>query len=295
MLPHTIPALRNVMTSLKREGKISDDSFILFVDDGSNDATWSIITENASDELKGIRLSKQCGHQAALLAGMETALPDCDLIITIDSDLQDDPGIIPKMLEKYDDGADIVFGVRHHREEDSWLKKNSASFFYRTMKNLGVESVYNHADFRLMSSRAVADLLDYGERNLFLRGLVAQLGYRQECVYYDRAPRIAGESKYPVRKMLDFAIDGITSFSVRPVRMLFWMGIAFMLTAFFMGCYVIFRYFSGETIEGWTSLMLSIWFCTGILLMGLGVIGEYIGKIYIEVKKRPRFRIIERI
>lgn len=311
MLPHTIPTLMKLLSSLKQEGKIADDSFLLFVDDGSSDATWSIITEYASKEnasnseksgegknpkkIRGIRLSKQCGHQAALLAGMETALPDCDVCITIDADLQDDPDTIPEMLEAHEKGADIVFGVRRHRDNDSWLKKSSASFFYRTMRNLGVESVYNHADFRLMSSKAVADLLDYEERNLFLRGLVPLLGYRQECVYYDRNPRIAGKSKYPFRKMFDFAIDGITSFSVRPVRMLFWLGIAFMLTAICMGCYVIFRHFSGETIEGWTSLILSIWFCTGMLLMGLGIIGEYIGKIYIEVKKRPRYRIAERV
>lgn len=295
MLPQTIQTLRNVLDSLKREGRISGESFLLLVDDGSSDATWRIIKGNASEDIRGIRLSKQCGHQAALLAGMETALPDCDACVTIDADLQDDPEVIHAMLEKFEEGADIVFGVRRHRDNDSWVKRHSASAFYSTMRNLGVDNVCNHADFRLMSARAVADLLDYGERNLFLRGLVAQLGYVQECVYYDRAPRLAGRSKYPLRKMLDFAIDGITSFSVRPVRMLFWLGIAFMLTALCMGGYVIFRHFSGETIEGWTSLMLSIWFCTGMLLMGLGIIGEYIGKIYIEVKKRPRYRIVERV
>lgn len=294
VLPLTISTLQSLLSDLKDKGVISPESFLMFVDDGSDDHTWSLITSNSSETVRGIRLSRHCGHQAALIAGMEEALPHCDACITIDADLQDDVSVIPEMLDKFYEGADIVYGVRRTRHTDSWIKKNTASAFYSTMRRLGVENVMNHADFRLMSSRALADLLDYEERNLYLRGLIPMLGYRQEMVSYDRAPRCGGESKYPFRKMLDFAIDGITSFSVRPVRMLFWLGIVFMITALAIGIYVLVRHFTGETIAGWTSLILSIWFCTGILLMGLGIIGEYIGKIYIEVKKRPRYKVTER-
>lgn len=294
-LPITINTLSLLLTELKNKGIIASESYLLLVDDGSSDSSWSLISAKACNSIKGIRLNRHCGHQMALLAGLEEALPSCDICITIDADLQDDINVIPEMLGLYKDGADIVYGVRRDRHTDSWLKKTTASTFYGTMRRLGVESVVNHADFRLMSSRAVADLLDYGERNLYLRGLVPLLGYRQEMVFYDRTPRCAGKSKYPFRKMFDFAVDGITSFSVRPVRMLFWLGIIFILTALAIGIYTLIRHFTGETIAGWTSLMLSIWFCTGMLLMGLGIIGEYIGKIYIEVKKRPRYRVADRV
>ncbi len=294
VLPLTITTLQSLLAELKDKGMISPESFLIFVDDGSDDHTWPLIASHSCESVRGIRLSRHCGHQAALIAGMEEALSHCDVCITIDADLQDDVSVIPEMLDKFYEGADIVYGVRRTRHTDSWIKKNTASAFYSTMRRLGVENVMNHADFRLMSSRALADLLDYGERNLYLRGLIPMLGYRQEMVFYDRAPRCGGESKYPFRKMLDFAIDGITSFSVRPVRMLFWLGIVFMITALAIGIYVLVRHFTGETIAGWTSLILSIWFCTGILLMGLGIIGEYIGKIYIEVKKRPRYKVAER-
>lgn len=295
ILPTTIAELSLLLDTLKREHKVADDSFLLFVDDGSTDATWQTIKNHASPSVKGIRLSRHCGHQEALVAGMEAALPHCDACVTMDCDLQDDPAVLPEMLAAYAEGADIVYGVRRDRHTDSWLKKSTASAFYSTMRSLGVESVANHADYRLMSARAVGDMLEYGERNLFLRGIVPLLGYRQEIVYYDRIPRRAGESKYPLRKMFDFALDGITSFSVRPVRMLAWLGVAFILIALGIGIYTLIRYFSGETIEGWTSLMLSIWFCTGVLLLGLGILGEYVGKIYIEVKKRPRYKVAERL
>lgn len=295
MLPHTIPTLLAELSRLVETELISPESFLLFVDDGSADSTWKIISTNSSQSLKGVRLSRQCGHQTALLAGLEEALPHCDVCITMDADLQDDVSAIPEMLHIFKNGADIVYGVRRDRHTDSWLKKTTASTFYDTMRRLGVESVSNHADFRLMSSRAVADILDYEERNLYLRGIIPLLGYRQEKVYYDRAPRKAGRSKYPLRKMFDFAVDGITSFSVRPVRMLFWLGILFTFTALGIGIYTLIRHFTGETIAGWTSLMLSIWFCTGVLLMGLGIIGEYVGKIYIEVKKRPRYKVADRV
>lgn len=295
VLPTTIITLRRKLSELIANGEISHASRLIFVDDGSSDATWKIISENADGLLGGIRLSRHCGHQMALLAGMDEALDSCDICITIDADLQDDVEVFSEMLQAYREGADIVYGVRRDRHTDTWLKKSTAAAFYSTMRHLGVESINNHADFRLMSSRAMEDILGYEERNLFLRGIVPMLGYRQEKVFYDRVPRCGGKSKYPLKKMFDFAIDGITSFSVRPVRMLFWLGILFTLTAFGIGVYSLVRYFSGQTIEGWTSLMLSIWFCTGILLMGLGIIGEYIGKIYIEVKKRPRYKVADRV
>lgn len=298
VLVSTTSTLRGVLHQLEEEGLINGKGKIVYVDDGSTDHTWMRIVEvSGSDDghapVRGIRLSRHCGHQEALLAGMERMCGEADAIITIDADLQDDVDIIPEMLRRYAEGADIVYGVRGDRGSDSWFKRVSARGFYNTMRRLGAECVANHADFRLMSGRAVTDLMDYGERNLFLRGIVPLLGYRQECVYYERKERTAGVSKYPFHKMLDFAINGITSFSVRPVRMLFWIGLAFMLTALGIGIYVLIRHFSGETIEGWTSLMLSIWFCTGVLLMGLGIIGEYVGKIYIEVKRRPRYRVAE--
>lgn len=295
VLPLTIAELTGLLEAMKRDGKVADGSFLLFVDDGSSDATWQTIGGHASPSVRGIRLNRRCGHQVALVAGMEAALPECDACVTMDCDLQDDPAILPEMLEAFNAGADIVYGVRRDRHTDSWLKKSSASAFYSTMRSLGVESVANHADYRLMSARAVGDMLEYGERNLFLRGIVPLLGYKQATVYYDRVPRKAGVSKYPLRKMFDFALDGITSFSVRPVRMLAWLGVAFIMIASGIGIYTLIRYFTGETIEGWTSLMLSIWFCTGILLLGMGILGEYVGKIYIEVKKRPRYKVAERL
>ncbi len=294
VLPSTIASLRRLLHELEEGGMVAPGSFLLFVDDGSTDATWSILDSESSARLRGVRLSRRCGHQAALLAGMAEALPEMDICITIDADLQDDISVIPEMITRFKEGADIVYGVRSDRHGDSWLKKHTAESFYATMRGLGVECVSNHADFRLMSHRAVTDLLDYGERNLFLRGIVPQLGYRQESVTYRRLDREAGKSKYPFARMVDFAIDGITSFSVRPVRMLAGLGLIFMLIGLVIGVYTLIRYFSGETIEGWTSLMLSVWFCTGVLLMGLGIIGEYIGKIYIEVKHRPLYRVAER-
>ncbi|MDE6792591.1 MAG: glycosyltransferase family 2 protein [Muribaculaceae bacterium] len=295
VLPSTNAILRQKLDEMISSGFISPGSFIMYVDDRSSDNTWKVIHALSSPEVRGIRLSRRSGHQCALLAGMGEALDKCDLCITIDADLQDDPEVLAEMVEKSLGGADIVYGVRKDRKTDSWVKRTTAGNFYRVMRGLGVDCVSNHADFRLMSRRSMEDLLEYGERNLFLRGIVSQLGYEQDVVFYTRRKRMGGYSKYPFRKMLDFAIDGITSFSVRPVRMLFWLGVAFMLTALGIGIYAVVRYFQGATIEGWTSLILSIWFCTGILLMGLGIIGEYIGKIYIEVKHRPRYRIVDKV
>lgn len=291
VLSATNASLCKLLDRLAEEGKITKESFVLYVDDRSPDNTWEVINSLAGEQAKGIRLSRHSGHQMALMAGLEHTLGSFDCSITIDADLQDDISVIPSMIDAYSHGADIVYGVRTNRMCDSRFKRITAAGFYSTLHKLGVECISNHADFRLMSARAVKDLLEYEERNLFLRGIVPRLGYDQEMVYYERKERTAGVTKYPFRKMLDFAADGITSFSVTPVRMLLWLGLAFTAIGLGIGIYTLVRHFMGETIEGWTSLMLSIWFCTGVLLIGLGIIGEYIGKIYIEVKHRPRYKI----
>lgn len=303
-LPVTHHALSETMRRMIDAGEVSADSFILYVDDGSHDHTWDVITsfsgsgqgsngKETSVLTEGIRLSRNFGHQYALLAGMEHVVDNCDTCVTIDADLQDDPTVIPDMIRAYKKGAEVVYGVRSRRENDGWFKKHSAHAYYRLLNALGVDCVYDHADYRLLGSQALAMLLEYKERNVFLRGIVPQLGFRQEKVYYRRGERKEGRSKYPFGKMLEFAADGVTSFSVTPVRMLFWLGLIFMATAFGVGIYVLIRHFNGETIEGWTSLILSIWFCTGVLLFGMGILGEYVGKIYVEVKKRPRYKISE--
>lgn len=275
-------------------GTVSTESYILYVDDGSIDTTWKRISAAVSrtpGEVRGIKLSHNVGHQNALLAGLEAAAADCDFSITIDVDLQDDPYVVPEMIEKYKTGSEIVFGVKRNRASDSRFKRKSAVTFYRLMNLLGADTIHNHADFRLMSNRAMKELLRYKENNLFIRGIVPHIGLPQAIVEYDRKPRKAGRSKYPLRKMVNFAIEGITSFSIRPVRMVFMIGICFTLIAIGIFIYTICRYFAHEVIEGWTSLMLSIWFCTGILLIALGIIGEYVGKIFLEVKNRPRYII----
>ncbi|MBD5355713.1 MAG: glycosyltransferase family 2 protein [Bacteroides sp.] len=294
VLPATDKELSALLENLKSVGKVAECSYVVYVDDRSDDNTWEVICGLTGNHSKGIRLSRHSGHQVALMAGMEYALDSFDCCITIDADLQDDISVIPNMIDAYRRGADIVYGVRTNRMCDSRTKRITAAGFYSTMHKLGVECVSNHADFRLMSSRAVEDLLEYKERNLFLRGIVPLLGYDQEMVYYKRKERTAGITKYPLKKMLDFAADGITSFSVTPVRMLLWLGLAVTAIGLGIGIYTLVRHFMGETIEGWTSLMLSIWFCTGVLLIGLGIIGEYIGKIYIEVKQRPRYKISDK-
>lgn len=294
VFPSTDSRLRGLMHRMKAEGLVAPGSFILYVDDGSRDATWSMIEDSSANhpgEVAGVKLGHNAGHQNALLAGLETARPLCDASITIDADLQDDIEAIPRMVREYDKGSEIVFGVRESRDTDTWFKRSSANAFYNLMRRMGVESVPNHADFRLMSSRAVAELLKYKEDNIFLRGIVPRIGLPQTQVSYDRKAREAGESKYPLKKMVNFAVEGITSFSIRPVRMVFGLGLIFVVIALAIFIYTIIRYFTHETIEGWTSLMLSIWFCTGILLLALGIIGEYIGKIFLEVKNRPRYVI----
>lgn len=268
---------------------------IVYVDDGSRDGTWSLIGSLSKQhpQVMGLKLAHNAGHQHALWAGLEWAAAHVDAAISIDADLQDDVNVIPEMIDLFLGGKDIVYGVRRDRPTDTWFKRTTALAFYKLMSKLGGDIVYNHADYRLMSRRTLAALMTYGERNLFLRGMVRTLGFPQAMVYYDRGERFAGESKYPLRKMLAFAIDGITSFSVRPLRMISIVGLSFMLVALAVIVYGLVAWLCGRTIQGWTSLLVSLWFIGGAILVALGVIGEYVGKIYAEVKRRPRYFIEE--
>ena len=268
---------------------------IVYVDDGSRDGTWSLIGSLSKQhpQVLGLKLAHNAGHQHALWAGLEWAAAHVDAAISIDADLQDDVNVIPEMIDLFLGGKDIVYGVRRDRPTDTWFKRTTALAFYKLMSKLGGDIVYNHADYRLMSRRTLAALMTYGERNLFLRGMVRTLGFPQAMVYYDRGERFAGESKYPLRKMLAFAIDGITSFSVRPLRLISIVGLSFMLVALAVIVYGLVAWLCGRTIQGWTSLLVSLWFIGGAILVALGVIGEYVGKIYAEVKRRPRYFIEE--
>ena len=268
---------------------------IVYVDDGSSDGTWPLIGSLAKKhpQVMGLKLAHNAGHQHALWAGLEWAAGHVDAAISIDADLQDDVNVIPEMIDLFLGGKDIVYGVRRDRPTDTWFKRTTALAFYKLMSKLGGDIVYNHADYRLMSRRTLAALMTYGERNLFLRGMVRTLGFPQAMVYYDRGERFAGESKYPLRKMLAFAIDGITSFSVRPLRLISIVGLSFMLVALAVIVYGLVAWLCGRTIQGWTSLLVSLWFIGGAILVALGVIGEYVGKIYAEVKRRPRYFIEE--
>lgn len=293
VLPETTRQLTALFMEMIQGGVISDASRILYVNDGSHDRTWDLISRYHEENpfVCGVNLAGNVGHQYALMAGLETAKDVGDLIVSIDADLQDDIQAIPEMVQKHIGGADIVYGVRQERRTDSWFKRTTAQAFYKMMSRMGVNLVYNHADFRLMSKRAVEQLCHYRERNLFLRGIVPQIGYQTDCVYYNRSERIAGKSKYPLKKMVNLAIEGITSFSVKPVRALFWAGMVFLLIALGILTYVLIALMTGKAVSGWSSLMLSIWFIGGCILLGLGIIGEYIGKIYLEVKDRPRYNI----
>ena len=268
---------------------------IVYVDDGSSDGTWPLIGSLSKQhpQVMGLKLAHNAGHQHALWAGLEWAAAHVDAAISIDADLQDDVNVIPEMIDLFLGGKDIVYGVRRDRPTDTWFKRTTALAFYKLMSKLGGDIVYNHADYRLMSRRTLAALMTYGERNLFLRGMVRTLGFPQAMVYYDRGERFAGESKYPLRKMLAFAIDGITSFSVRPLRLISIVGLSFMLVALGVIVYGLAAWLCGRTIQGWTSLLVSLWFIGGAILVALGVIGEYVGKIYAEVKRRPRYFIEE--
>ena len=292
-LPQSHDRLMKLLEEMINNGSISQESRLLYVDDGSRDDTWDIIAHLAggNKSVSGVKLACNSGHQNALMAGLAAAVEHCDITVSIDADLQDDITVSPQMVESYKDGCDIVFGVRRERKSDSWFKRTTAMMFYKMMNRLDVDTINNHADFRLMSRRSVLALLDYKERNLFIRGIVTKLGYKTDCVYYDRSARTAGESKYPLRKMLNFAIDGITSFSVKPVRMVFMVGVLFLIIALIMLIYVLTAYFLGRAVSGWPSLILSVWLVGAFILIGLGIIGEYVGKIYTEVKNRPRFNV----
>lgn len=295
VLEETTKRLTALTDRMMAADLISADSRIVYVDDGSKDQTWTLIQQfhHADRRFEGLKLAGNAGHQNALMAGLDMARCHADIIVSIDADLQDDIEMIAEMVRQYDKGYDIIYGVRRKRSTDTLFKRVTAIGFYRLMHALGVNSVYNHADFRLMSRRAVNHLCRYRERNLFLRGIVPLIGYRTTCVYYDRMERFAGESKYPLGKMVGFAVDGITSFSIRPLHLLFHTGLIFILISIFIFIYVIFRYLTDDVVPGWSSVILSIWFVGGCILVGLGIVGEYIGKIYIEVKDRPRYNIEE--
>jgi glycosyltransferase involved in cell wall biosynthesis len=293
VLPSTAAALREKMSALIGSGRISPDSRVVFVNDGSKDRTWSIIEAlHARDPLfRGISLAHNSGHQNALLAGLMTVKDECDAAITLDADLQDDVDAIDKMLDKFAEGNEIVYGVRSSRDTDSFFKRSTALAFYRLMNLLGAETIDNHADFRLMSKKALQAMEGFGEVNLFLRGMVPLLGFKNDKVYYERKERTAGETKYPLKKMLAFAFEGITSFSVKPIRFITVLGAVIFLASIVMLLYFLIRHFTGHTVSGWTSLAVSIWALGGIQLLSLGIIGEYIGKVYLETKKRPRYVI----
>ncbi len=295
VLPETTEVLTALLSQMAGQSLISEDSRILYVNDGSSDHTWDLICQYHDENpyVCGVNLAGNVGHQNALMAGLETARDMGDMMISIDADLQHDISIIPQMIQKYHEGYDIIYGVRKEGKSESWFKRITSQGFYSLMTWMGVKLVKNHPDFRLMSKRAVAHLCKYRERNLFLRGLVPQLGYQTTCIAYDQQARKAGTSKYPLKKMIGLAIDGITSFSVKPVRALVYLGAFFLLIALGILIYVLCVFFSGKAVSGWSSLMLSIWFVGGCLLVGLGIVGEYIGKIYIEVKDRPRYNIEE--
>lgn len=287
-------ALRGVLEDLVQKGKVAQDSFILFVNDGSRDRTWELIEEEHTAypvRVSGVKLAGNVGHQFALTAGLLTAKDMSDVVISIDADLQDDVNVIEEMIDKFHAGNDIVYGVRKERKTDTFFKRTTAQAFYKLMDMMGVKTVYNHADFRLMSKRAVEEFSKYGETNLFLRGMMPLIGYQTDCVYYDRRERAAGESKYPLKKMLALAFNGISSFSIKPISLILGMGLFIIFMCVLAAVYALISYFTGHVVAGWTSLILSIWFLGGLQLLAIGMVGQYIGKVYIEVKHRPRYNI----
>lgn len=295
VLPETSRRLKEKLESLMAADKISPDSRVLFVNDGSKDRTWEIISQlhEQCSLFSGADLTRNRGHQNALLAGLMTAKERCDMAISMDADLQDDIDAVDAMVEEYYAGCDIVYGVRSSRKKDTFFKRFTAEGFYKLMNAMGAETVFNHADYRLMSKRALEGLAQFKEVNLFLRGIVPMIGYRTGTVTYERGERFAGESKYPLKKMLSFAMEGITSLSVKPIRMITGLGFLVFFISIAMLIYSIVRWAMGETILGWASLICSVWAIGGLILLSLGVIGEYIGKIYLETKERPRFLLRE--
>ena len=295
VLPETSKRLKEKYTALMSAGKIDADSKIVFVNDGSKDRTWEMICDlhKADPVFRGVCLSRNKGHQNALLAGLMTVKSECDAAISMDADLQDDINAIDEMVDRYLEGYEVVYGVRSSRKKDTFFKRTTAQGFYKVMRAMGVETVYNHADYRLMSRRALEALSEFEEVNLFLRGIVPLVGFKSTQVTYERGERFAGESKYPLKKMLAFATEGITSMSVRPIRLITTLGFLVFLFSLGVLVYSIIRKFTGYTVPGWAFLAVSIWALGGVQLLAIGVIGEYIGKIYLETKHRPKFIVAE--
>lgn len=295
MLPITVQKLTDVITKLSQQDLVSDQSFIMLVNDGSKDASWQVIKRYCKERnnVCGVNLAGNVGHQNALMAGLMAVKDRCDICISIDADIQDDVNAIPEMIKRYNDGNDVVYGIKVQRKADSLLKRSSAQLFYKLQHMMGVKCIYNHADFRLMSNRALTCLSLYPERNLYLRGIIPSMGLKSSSVDDIISPRMVGTSKYTLKKMLNLAFDGITSFSIVPMHFVLLLGLTFIFIAFLIFLYVLYVYFTGQVVPGWSSMMLSLWFCSGCVLLGLGIVGEYIGKIYIEVKDRPRYCIDE--
>lgn len=295
VLADTAGKLDKKMKELMAEGLIDVKSRIIFVNDGSMDLTWKIIEDlyNKDTLFGGINLTRNRGHQNALLAGLMTVKDDADIVISLDADLQDDINVFEEMLRKNNEGYDVVYGVRNDRKKDSFFKRHTAQMFYKLTNKLGGDLIYNHADFRLMSRRALEGLAQFEEVNLFLRGIVPLIGYPSTIVEYERKERLAGKSKYPLKKMMSFAIEGITSLSIKPMRFVTGMGIFVFLVSIAMMIYAFVSYFTGRVVAGWTSILISVWAIGGMVLLGLGIVGSYIGKIYLETKKRPRY-IVEK-
>ena len=291
VLPETTRQLTKKMNDLMRRGLIAQESRIVYVNDGSKDNTWALIERYHRENplVNGVDLSRNRGHQNALLAGLMTVKDEADVVISLDADLQDDVDAIDRFLEKYYEGCEVVYGVRSARKTDSWFKRHSAQAFYKLMKFFGVDIVYNHADYRLMSRRVLGELAQYGEVNLFLRGLVPLVGFPSGVVEYERRERFAGTSKYPLKKMLSFALDGVTSFSIKPIRFIAGLGLLIFAVSILMLLYFLIVHWTGHTVAGWTSIMVSVWAIGGLQLLAIGVIGEYIGKTYLETKRRPRY------
>jgi len=297
VLGETTKRITKKLSTMISDGLVAPDSRVMYVNDGSKDNTWPMIKDfcQANELITGVNLSRNRGHQNALLAGLMTAKDYADIVISMDADLQDDIEVLDKFVQEYNNGCDIVYGVRSSRKKDSFFKKNTALAFYKLMEKMGVEIVYNHADYRLMSKRAIEELSGFKEVNLFLRGIIPMIGFKTATVEYERDKRFAGESKYPLKKMMSFAIDGITSCSIKPIRLITTFGFLIFLISMLLLIYVVIGHFLGNTVQGWPTLMVMLCFFGGFQIMSIGVVGEYVGKIYMETKERPRFIISDTI